>query len=149
MLDGRCLPSVNPTIAISNAYVEEGDSGQTAVVFHVTLSQPSSREVSVNFATQDGTAKAGDDYEAVSGTLTFAPGETDKTITVLVNGDTIFESEMASTLSAYESFNVNLSGAGRGVKIADAQGVGLIIDDDPNPYADILENQPPPTGYGW
>ena len=55
-LDGRCLPSANPAISIGDAYVTEGDSGQTAIVFPVSLSKASSRQVSVNFATADGSA---------------------------------------------------------------------------------------------
>jgi hypothetical protein len=135
-LDGRCLPSGNPTISIGDAIVTEGDSGQTALVFHVTLSKPTSKEVSVSFATQDGTATtAGNDYEAASGTLKFAPGETDKTITVLVNGDTTYEGPVYAPWGpAFEAFYVNLNGAGKGVKIADAQGSCVISDDDPNPY---------------
>ena len=60
-LDGRCLPSANPAITISDPYVTEGNSGQTAIVFHVTLSKASSRQVSVDFATADGGARVGDD----------------------------------------------------------------------------------------
>jgi chitinase len=121
-LDGRCLPSGNPAISISDADVYEGNSGQTATVFTVSLSKASSKEVSVKYATADGTATAADhDYVRASGTLTFAPGETTKTITVLVNGDTKVEPN--------ETFSVNLSGA-RNATIADAQGVGTILNDD-------------------
>jgi hypothetical protein len=121
LLDGRCLPSASPAITITDAVVEEDNSGQTALVFTVTLSKASSKLVSVNYATADGTAEAGSDFASKAGTLTFAPGEKAKTITVLVNGDTDIE--------AHERFTVNLSGA-RNASIADAQGVGSIYNDD-------------------
>jgi len=65
-------------------------------------SEPAAGEsVTVDYATADGTATAGDDYEEASGTLTFAEGETTKTIEVTVNGDTDIEDD--------ETFTVNLS----------------------------------------
>jgi hypothetical protein len=149
-LDGRCLPSANPVISISDVSHAEGDSGQTAFVFTVTLSKASSKQVSVDFATADGTATAGEDYAgqpggkdyiSQAGRLTFAPGETAKTITVLVNGDTDIEGN--------GQFAVNLSGAS-GAKIADAQGVGTILNDDvyPGTYPDPYTGVPIPPQPG-
>ena len=121
-LGSRILPSANPAISISDVARAEGHSGQTAFAFTVSLSQASSRVVSVRYAIADGSAKTGDrDYVGKSGTLTFAPGETTKTITVLVNGDTKPE--------ANETFFVNLSAAVNAT-IADAQGLGTILNDD-------------------
>lgn len=78
--------------------------------------------MTVNFATANGTATiANNDYTANSGTLTFNPSETSKTITVLVRGDTTIESN--------ETFSVNLSGAVNAT-IADNQGIGTILNDD-------------------
>jgi hypothetical protein len=76
--------------------------------------------VTVNFATADGTAKTGEDYDAKSGTLTFAPGETSKTITVVVKGDWKAE--------AGETFSVNLSGV-LGALLLDGLGLGTFLDD--------------------
>lgn len=143
----RCLPSTNPAITINDLAVEEGHSGQTALVFTVTLSKASNKPVSVNYATADGTAEAGSDYVAKAGTLTFAPGEKVKTITVLVNGDTEIE--------AHERFTVNLSGA-KNASIADAQGVGSVYNDDLlpgtaiDPYTGLLyvPADPPPDNGG-
>src|SRR5947208_9391920 len=71
--------------------------------FTLSLSTPISQSISVNYATADGTATLADnDYQSASGTVTFAPGQTSQTITVLVNGDTKFEPD--------ETFTVNLSG---------------------------------------
>ena len=63
-----------PVVRIDDMQVKEGDSGTTDAIFTVSLSAASSDPVSVSFATQDGTAKAGSDYIAASGTVTFKPG---------------------------------------------------------------------------
>src|SRR5262249_36379119 len=80
--------------------------------------------VTVQYATADGTASAGSDYQATSGTLTFAPGETSKTIAVSVIGDIIDESD--------ETFSVNLSAPANAV-LGNSQRIGTILDDDPPP----------------
>jgi hypothetical protein len=113
-----------PTLSISDASVTEGNAGPVSAVFTVTLSAASGRVVSVTYATADGTASAGTDYISTGGTLTFAPGETTRTLTVTVNGDTLDEPN--------ETFTVNLSNAVNAA-IADGQGVGTIRDDDPEP----------------
>jgi len=105
--------------------VNEGNAGTHSATFTVALSTPSSQPVSVTFATADGTAAAGSDYQAASGTLTFAPGETTRTIAVPVIGDGLVESN--------ESIYVNLTGATSGT-IDDAWGVGTILDDEPEVF---------------
>jgi methionine-rich copper-binding protein CopC len=110
-----------PSLSINDATVTEGNSGTVNAVFTVTLSAQSGQTVTVNYATANGTATAGSDYQAQSNTLTFAPGETTKTISVVVNGDTASETD--------ENFFVNLSGA-TNASISDAQGVGTIVSDD-------------------
>ncbi|MCZ8222405.1 MAG: lectin-like protein [Microcystis sp. LE19-84.1B] len=114
-------------ISINDVTVTEGNSGTTNAVFTVTLSNAVDTAVTVNYATADGTATTADnDYTAIAATpLTFNPGETSKTITVAVNGDTKVESN--------ETFFVNLSNLqtnGRNVTITDNQGQGTITDDD-------------------
>ena len=80
--------------------VAEGDSGTTArATFTVTLSPARRRAVSVSYATSDGTAEAGSDYESASGTVTFSPGETSKTVTVTINGDDEAEANETFTLA--------------------------------------------------
>ncbi|MBM4070068.1 MAG: hypothetical protein FJ271_14115 [Planctomycetes bacterium] len=110
-----------PTISIGNASVTEGNSGTTLATFTVSLSKAASGTVSVAYTTADGTASAGSDYVAASGTLTFAAGETQKTVAIQVKGDTLQESN--------ETFFVNLSAA-VGATIAVAAGQGTIINDD-------------------
>jgi len=109
-------------LSISDASANEGNSGTTNNVFTVTLSPASNQTVTIDYQTADGTAKVSDnDYKAASGTLTFAPGETTKNITVLVNGDTAHEAD--------ETFFVNLSNPVN-TTLARAQGTGTIINDD-------------------
>ncbi|MFO1351110.1 MAG: Calx-beta domain-containing protein [Gammaproteobacteria bacterium] len=118
-------------LAINNVSQAEGNSGTSSFVFTVTLTHPSASTVTVNYATANGTATAGSDYTAKSGTLTFTPGQTSKPITVSVTGDVVFE--------ASETFTVNLSGA-VGATIADAQGAGTISNDDIAPGNTIFQN---------
>jgi len=115
-------------VSISDVTVTEGNSGSVNAIFTVTLEEASDSTVSVNFATSDGAAIGAVDYASQNATLTFAPGETSKTITIAVFGDTLFE--------ANETFNVTLSG-GVGVLIQDGVGLGTITDDDVAPAFSI------------
>ena len=90
-------------------------------VFTVTLSAPSDVPVTVNYGTADRTAKAGEDYTAQTGSITFAPGETTKTISIVVKGDKKKENN--------EYFVINLTGA-VGAYLLDGEGLGTILDDD-------------------
>src|SRR5439155_19689821 len=91
-----------PSLLIGDASAAEGNSGTTSLSFRVTLTHAATKVVSVNYATSDNTATAPSDYVATSGTLTFNPGETSKTIAVPVVGDTVLEPD--------ETFTVTLSG---------------------------------------
>jgi large repetitive protein len=102
--------------------VAEGNSGTRTALFTVSLSAASSQTISVQLSTANGTAAVGSDYQAASGTLTFAPGETTKTIAIPINGDRVGEPN--------ETFAVNLTAA-TNATIADGQGVGTILDDEP------------------
>jgi YVTN family beta-propeller protein len=110
-----------PSISINNVTVTEGNTGTVNAIFTVSLSAASGQTVTVNYATADGSATAGTDYVATSGTLTFESGETSKTVIVVVNGDTLNETN--------ETFFLNLT-APTNATIADGQGVGTIINDD-------------------
>lgn len=121
--DRSWLPPGTPSIAVTDAVITEGHSGTRAVTVTVSLSAASGQVVTVAYATADGTTTvAGGDYRAVSGTLTFAAGETSKTITVLVNGDRLGEPD--------EAFVVNL-GSPTNATIADGRGMATIRDDEP------------------
>jgi hypothetical protein len=113
-----------PTLSINSVAQAEGDSGTTAFNYTVTLSAPSTSTVTVQYATADGTATAGNDYTASSGTLSFAPGETQKTITIAVQGDTVVEAD--------ETFSVRLS-APTNATLGTSEGQGTIQNDDTQP----------------
>lgn len=112
--------SPTPTLAISSVSALENAG---TFQFVVTLSQPVSSRVTVRFATTNGTAigSKNGDYTATSGTLTFNPGETTKTIPVAVRNDSLVE--------ANETFFVDLSRAS-GASIAVGRGTGAILNDD-------------------
>ncbi|QDS17944.1 autotransporter domain-containing protein [Xanthomonas arboricola] len=110
-----------PALSIDDVSVNEGNSGTTTATFTVSLSAASGQTVSVNYITADGTATAGSDYAARSGTLTFAPGVTAQGVAITVNGDTAVEPN--------ETFSVGLSGASN-ASIARATGTGTIVNDD-------------------
>jgi hypothetical protein len=118
------FPPPPPQLAINNVSRTEGNSGTTAFTFTVTRSNDTSGVVTVDYATSDGTATAaGNDYSPTSGTLTFQSGDTQKTITVLVNGDVAEEDP--------ESFFVQLSNPSPGVLLGgDGRGSGTILNDD-------------------
>ena len=113
-----------PSLSIDDVTLTEGDSGSTAATFTVTLSTISGRTVSADYAAANGTATAPGDYIGTGGTVIFAAGETTKTVTVQVNGDTLDE--------ANESYFVNLSNPSNAT-VTDGQGLGTINDDDAMP----------------
>src|SRR5262249_47123332 len=84
---GHILDDEPPPVGVTHGNRKEGNSGTTSVTFTVPLSFASTEPVTVQFATANGSATAGSDYRVATGTLTFSPGETGKTITVLVYGD--------------------------------------------------------------
>lgn len=116
-----------PALSIYDVRVREGNSGNTNATFSITLSAATGLPLSVNYATSAGSATAGSDFQSASGTLNFN-GETTRTITVLVNGDTVDEPD--------ETFFVTLSNP-TNATIADGQGVGTILDDDGPPTVAI------------
>jgi len=110
-------------LSINDVTVNEGSGGAPVpATFTVSLlGGASPNPVSVHYATANGTATAPADYQAASGDVTFAPGETSKPVTVLVNPDTVDEPD--------ETFTVTLS-APSGAGLIDPTGVGTIVDDD-------------------
>ena len=81
-----------PTVSVGDVSVPEGDAGVTNATFTVSLSAPSGKAISVDYATADGTATAPGDYAGVSGTFSFAPGQTTKSRNVPVTGARSFAS---------------------------------------------------------
>ena len=117
-------PSTTPSVSVAAASVLEGNSGTTSLTFTVSLSWAASTTVTVAYATSNGTALAGSDYVAKSGTVTFGPGQTTATVTVTVNGDTVVEPD--------ETLRLTLS-APSGALLGTASAVGTITNDDVAP----------------
>ncbi len=106
--------------------MKEGDSGSSSATFTVSLSKAAPSAVSVSYATGADSAAAGVDFTSTSGLLSIPAGVLSKTVTVAILGDTIDEPN--------ERFFLNLSNP-TNAGIADAQGVGTILDDDATPGA--------------
>lgn len=113
--------SDQPEIAITDVSVPEGDVGTVPAVFVVSLSHPYTAQVTVDFATVNGSATAGTDYTATSGTLTFVVGETSHDVAAQVLGDVAPEGD--------ETFYLDLDNASNAT-LADTRGVGTILDDE-------------------
>lgn len=111
-----------PSISVREVVVVEGNAGTTQATFVVALSAASSQTVSFNYATADGTATAPSDYVAITnGAASFAPGEVEKPIVVLVNGDTVDETQ--------ETFFLDISNV-QNATVSSSRGNGFIVDDD-------------------
>ena len=113
--------TVNPTIAIDDVTISEGNAGIANANFTVSLNAGSNETVTADYATADNTTVAGTDYIPAGNTLTFSPGEISKVVSVVINSDNIDEPD--------KSFFVNLSNPVNAA-IADSQGIGTINDDD-------------------
>ena len=121
---GTILDNEQPLISISDVTKAEGKNGQkTLFYFSVTLSAACDQAVTMSYRTVDGTATTSDgDYIAQTGTLTFAPGETTKTITIEVKGD--------SKKEADETFYLDLFGNSGNSLFTKYRGIGTILNDD-------------------
>ena len=125
--DGRGIGTIlddEPRVSISDASKSEGKNKQTTLItFTVTLSIAYNQPVTMSFQTVNGTATTSDnDYVAKIGTLTFAPGETTKTITIEVKGD--------SKKEADEMFYLDLFGLSSNAQFTKNRGIGTILNDD-------------------
>ena len=124
-----------PTISIADSSLTEGNSGQAGMLFTITRSSTAGNSTTtVNWATGDGTATAGSDYQAASGTATISGSATQTQITVPVNGDTADESD--------ESLIVSLSSPANGT-IGDGSALGTIFDDESPPTKSEPPGPPP------
>lgn len=132
LLDGNGVPSLGrflrlggasgtSSLSVNDVSVNEGTSSANSAVFTVTLAGTSAQTVTVNYATADGTATAGNDYLAKSGSLTFPPGAATRTVSVSITPDAVVEPN--------ETFTLNLSNPLNAV-IAKGVGIGTIVNDD-------------------
>jgi hypothetical protein len=123
-------PPPLPVLSIADGSATEGNSASSPLSFTITLDKASATPVVVGYATSDMIAKAGEDYEHTVGTISFDPGETTKTVIVLVMGDTFVEPD--------ETFKVTLVSP-TGATIGRGSATGTIVGDDIAPA-------PVPTG---
>jgi len=119
-----------PTVTVQNVKLTEGNIGITKANFLVRLTGQSSMPISVNFTTVDGTAVSGSDYTATSGSITFAPLESVKTVTVDIQGDSNFENFEAFSLILNNPAGANLGKSGSAIIMND--DLSLIGTDNPD-----------------
>ncbi|MDQ3933438.1 MAG: hypothetical protein M3340_02270 [Actinomycetota bacterium] len=130
-----------PAVSVSDLSIDEPDSSNELVRFTVSLSAPSGKTVSVDFATANGTAAygatgQGDYFRRTTTTLTFTPGQTSRTVDVWVLPDARDEFD--------ETFHIDLANPTGDATIAGAQGTATIVDDDAPPsvsVADVYANE--------
>jgi large repetitive protein len=125
--DGQGVGTIGddePYLSIADLSAPEGNGGPTPFTFTMTLSAASEADVTVSYSTTDGTAVAGSDYVALAAgsSVTIGAGTLSQTVAVWVNGDAVREGD--------ETFVVNLS-APINAGIADGQGLGTVLDDEP------------------
>jgi aryl-phospho-beta-D-glucosidase BglC (GH1 family) len=113
-----------PAATVADVTLAEGDAGTRELVFTVTLDKPATGAVVLDYATADGTARAGQDYQSLAGTLRFEAGETSKTVRVAISGDTVVEADETLLLRLF-----NPSGA----TLARAEATGTLHNDDISP----------------
>jgi microcystin-dependent protein len=109
------------SVSIADVVITEGDAGTKLATFTLTRTGGTAA-FDVSFSTANGTATAGSDYVAAAGTASFAAGVNTATVSVIINGDTTFESN--------ETFFVNLASPTNGATLTDAQALGTITNDD-------------------
>ncbi len=117
-----------PSLSVNDVSVTEGNAGTTTATFTVTLSAASGRAVTFDWAAAAGSATAGTDFVAASGSKTVSAGSTTTTFTVTVNGDVLDEID--------ETFGITLSNPGNAT-VSDGSGLGTITDDDAAPTLSV------------
>src|SRR4029453_3018596 len=124
------VPGTAPSLTATNKTITEGTGASTTLLFTVKLSAATGQSVSVRYATFDKSAKAGVDYTAASGTVTFAPGVTSVNVPVLVTGDAMDEPDESLGIALSDPVNAT---------IKTASAVGTVLDDDPAPSIAIAD----------
>ena len=109
-------------VSVSDLVLSEGDNGRPKANFTVKLSRPQTDTVTVSYKTVDGSAKAGDDYVAKSGKVTFLPGQTEATVDVTLTPDRTFEPD--------EFFFLSVDPGNSDIGTDDSIGKAQILDDD-------------------
>ena len=125
---------LNPEIVILTQGIAATEGTDTHMEFPVGLRPPPLEPVTVDYATKDVTATAGSDYTATSGTLTFGPGETNKTIRVPITDDMVDDSgELVILEFTNPTGAARLVSLGDGIALAKVEALGQILNDEPGP----------------
>ena len=143
---GNIIDDDTPTLRIDSPRVLEGNTGTTEMEFTVTLLPAAAAEVTVDWSDAgEGTASAGDYQELDGGTLTFAAGETSKTIAVAVRGDATVEPDETVRVridnAAIATGTVHVRGAD-GILATESIGVGTIANDDGATGGPVVAQRP-------
>jgi hypothetical protein len=129
--DGQAIGTIidnegPPSLVVLDASADE-NAGPLS--FSVVMTSSSGSTQTVDYATADGTAVAGSDYTATSGTLTFTSGQTTKTVNVPVTNDALDEADETLTLTLTNST----------IAVTDGTGLGTITNDDPEPTISVAD----------
>ncbi len=138
-IDNNCNGLVDETcvlVSIADASVVEKPKAQRVMNFPVTLNKKSSQTVTVDYKTQDGSASAGSDYEAQSGTVTFNAGTKKAIISITIDGDKIPEANETFTILLSNPVNASLN---------DGEATGTIVNYNTAGFASLIEEK---NGYG-
>ena len=119
-----------PALTAGNVSIAEGNSGSTNATVTVTATPTPTAPITVDYATANGTATAGSDYTAATGTLTFVPGDDTETITIPVSGDPLVESDETLTVTLSNAQNATLPAVPATV---------TITNDDTLPSASVAD----------
>ncbi|MFT7286937.1 MAG: hypothetical protein ACI87W_001046, partial [Halieaceae bacterium] len=121
--DGDVSEAGSLAFGVENAVpVSEGDTGESAAIFTAYLSRPAGQAITIAYTTQGVTATAGEDFTAIAGELSFAPGQQYASVAVPVLGD--------STVEGDETFVINFSSSAAIASLEVTQAVGIILNDD-------------------
>jgi MYXO-CTERM domain-containing protein len=131
------LTRVHPLLTVTAPATKEGDVGLTTLTVTFELAQPYMLPVTVDYQTKDGTAQAGQDYAAAAGTVTFTPGETKKTVTINVVGDTMVEPD--------ETFEIALTNVTNATLATGSVTTTITNDDVAPPMMMPPPDMPPPA----
>ena len=125
-----------PRLSAADVSLSESDAGARAMTFTVSLSAPSARTVTVDYATRDSSATAGEDYTPASGTLTFTPGDVEESFDVAVTGDRLVELDEAFAVTLASAVNASISNAHIEGVIANDDSATVAIADVLRPEGD-------------
>ena len=128
-------------VSIAEATAIQGDKGQKPVRVMIYLSQPATETVTVKYSTEDGSAKAGVDYVATKGSVTFEPGEAAKWITVLIIGEVAADADEDALVNNAANFKITISNATGAIISMASAFITILQHIARNPFPGVPANQ--------